>query len=468
LLIASLVFYGWWEPRAVPLLVVSITANYLLGEYLSRRGLPLRRLVLVAGLGGNLGGLAYFKYADFGVETWNLLTQSAAALPHPVLPLAISFFTFQQSAYLYDAYRGRMTDRDPLRYALFVTYFPHLIAGPIVHHHELMPQFRRGGPRGIDRHLAIGLTIFSIGLFKKTVLADGLGPFVDPVFAAADRGGTLTTPQAWLGSAAFTLQIYFDFSAYSDMAIGASRMLGIVLPLNFDSPLKATSVAELWRRWHMTLSRLLREYLYFPLGGSRGGLAMTCRNLMVTMLLCGLWHGAGWNFILWGALHGVLLSAEQVHRRWRGGPTESAAPARPAIVFLQRVRTCLWLTLSFVFFRAATFDGALNMCAALVGAQSAGSSAIVAAGGWKASAAAAWVAAGLAIVWCCPNTQQILGRFTPALGYRFRPGRETRRAQALSALQWRPHWASALVSALVFGIALSAMSHTAEFLYFQF
>ncbi len=468
LLLASLFFYGWWEPRTVPLLLGSILGNYLVGEYVSRPDRGGRRLVLVCGLALNLGALAYFKYADLGVETWNALTQAGLPLPRPVLPLAISFFTFTQLAYLIDAWRGRLNDHDPLRYALFVTFFPHLIAGPIVHHHELMPQFGRGRPPRLDRHLAIGLTILAIGLFKKTVLADGLTPFADPVFDAAETGAALPLSVAWLGAIAFTLQIYFDFSAYSDMAIGVSRLFGILLPINFDSPLKATSIAELWGCGQVTLPRFLREYLYFPLGGSRGSLAATCRNLMITMLLCGLWHGAGWNFVIWGGMHGLLLAGEQIARRWRGAVETS--PPRGIVLWLKRVRTCAWLTLSFVFFRAETFDGALHLCAAMGGllSDSVGGVPVYEAAGLRWSTALLWVGCGLAIVWGCPNTQEIMGRVQPALDYRCRPGRETWRARWFSALQWRPHWSYALAGAVLFGVALSALSRAEEFLYFQF
>ncbi|MEZ6065205.1 MAG: MBOAT family O-acyltransferase [Planctomycetaceae bacterium] len=236
LLLTSLVFYGWWEPRLLPLLLTSIAGNYLVGRYLARTTAVGRRPLLVCGLLANLGSLAYFKYADFGIGVWNDLTGSEIAALRPVLPLAISFFTFQQMAFLIDAARGRMTDFDPLRYALFVSFFPQLIAGPIVHHHELMPQFGSGRVKNLDRHFAVGLTIFAIGLFKKTVLADQFALYADPVFNIAERGQLPLTGQAWVGMVAFTLQIYFDFSAYSDMAIGVGRLFGIVLPLNFDSP----------------------------------------------------------------------------------------------------------------------------------------------------------------------------------------------------------------------------------------
>ncbi|MEZ6065204.1 MAG: MBOAT family O-acyltransferase [Planctomycetaceae bacterium] len=233
--------------------------------------------------------------------------------------------------------------------------------------------------------------------------------------------------------------------------------------------MKATSIGELWRRWHMTLSRFLKEYLYFPLGGSRGGLTATCRNLMITMLLCGLWHGAGWNFVVWGGIHGLLLSAEHVWNRLPGRPAATSEPAA-FVTFLRRVRTCLWLAVSFVFFRAETWDAAVKVLSALLGWRTPGSLPIDAfiADDIRMSAAAAWLLVGLAIVWAWPNTQQIMGRFNPALDYRYRPGRETWLGRLRTRLQWRPHWSHALASALLLGIAISAMSKAEEFLYFRF
>ena len=469
LLLTSCGFYAWWDVRLLPLLLGSVALNFALGRYLMLPHARGRLSVLLLGVAANLGCLAWFKYIDFVITTWNTVAGTELAPVHPILPLAISFFTFQQVAYLVDAYRGRLTDQDPLRYALFVTFFPQLIAGPIVHHHEVMPQFGRGRPRRLDRHLSVGLTILAIGLFKKTVLADGIAAFVDPVFTAAEGGTSLCTGEAWLATLGFTLQIYFDFSSYSDMAIGVARLFGIILPVNFDSPLKATSITELWRCWHITLSRFLREYLYFPLGGSRGSRFETVRNLMITMLLCGLWHGAGWNFVLWGGIHGVLLSFEHLRRQGCDSAVSTARSFPVVRAILARARTCLWLALSFVFFRAETFDGAMTILNSLVGLP-ASDVAFYAyrAEGLHPSAATLWIAAGFAVAWCLPNTQQMLGRFQPVLDYRFRPDRLTWTGRIAARLQWRPHWSYALASAGLTGIALSAMSQAEEFLYFRF
>ncbi|MBT5260335.1 MAG: MBOAT family protein, partial [Nitrospina sp.] len=302
---ASLFFYGWWNPAYLGLILTSILFNYAVGVSLGSRP---AKTVLVVGIAANLGLLGYFKYANFFVDNINALTGSDIVLERIILPLAISFFTFQQITYLVDTYRGETQECDFLRYCLFVTFFPQLIAGPIVHHREMMPQFAKDTfCRLKAKHLAVGLTIFSVGLFKKVILADGIAVYSTPVFDAAEAGVILTFVDAWCGALAFTFQLYFDFSGYSDMAIGLGRMFGIILPVNFFSPYKASNIIEFWRRWHITLSRFARDYLYIPLGGNRKGTLLRFANLMITMLLIGLWHGAGWTFVIWGGLHGSYL-----------------------------------------------------------------------------------------------------------------------------------------------------------------
>jgi alginate O-acetyltransferase complex protein AlgI len=316
---ASLFFYGWWDPHYLALIVGSILFNYAIGRIFWLRTTSDRDLlfrgVLALGIAANLVALGYFKYFEFLVENLGRLTGSDFHIEEIVLPLAISFFTFQQIAYLVDAWKGEVRENSFLNYCLFVTFFPQLIAGPIVHHTEMLPQFFRRKIFTVRyEHLAVGLAIFFAGLFKKVVLADGVSVYSDPVFAAAEAGIALSFLEAWGGSLAYTFQIYFDFSGYSDMAIGLARMLGIRLPLNFNAPYKAVNIIEFWRRWHMTLSRFLRDYLYFPLGGNRKGPALKNLNLVVTMLLGGLWHGADWNFVLWGAMHGCYLI---LNHSWR-------------------------------------------------------------------------------------------------------------------------------------------------------
>ena len=315
LVCASLFFYGWWNPAYLGLILGSVLFNYAVGVLLGNRDTKNLRVILALGIGGNLGLIGCFKYANFFVDNINLSFGSDFHLETIILPLAISFFTFQQIAYLVDAYRGETKEYNFLHYCLFVTFFPQLIAGPIVHHKEMLPQFAKDVIYRLKHeNIAIGIAIFVLGLFEKVVLADQVAVYATPVFNAAEQGLDLTFFEAWSGALAYTLQLYFDFSGYSDMAIGLARMFGILLPLNFHSPYKALNITEFWRHWHMTLSRFLRDYLYIPLGGSRRGQTQRYINLMITMILGGLWHGAGWTFVAWGTLHGFYLI---VHHGWR-------------------------------------------------------------------------------------------------------------------------------------------------------
>ena len=372
LLVASLVFYGWWDVRFVPLLLASTAFNYAIGRRLvptapglSERG---RHWLLAAGIAVNVLVLGYFKYAGFALENWNRLTGGHAVIGDVVLPLGISFFTFTQIAFLVDASRGQVDRLTPVGYALFVTYFPHLIAGPILHHREMMPQFASvAARRARAENFAVGLTIFALGLFKKTVLADGVARFVPPIFDPA-RWDFVTEPTlvaAWAGALAYTLQIYFDFSAYCDMAVGMSWLLGIRLPINFLAPYRATSIVDFWRRWHMTLSRFLRGYLYIPLGGNRKGPARRYANLLATMLLGGLWHGASWTFVVWGGLHGLYLCVNHgwravAPRRARGAAGRWSAVAGWTLTFLA-------VTVAWVFFRAPTLAVAFGVLRGMAG-----------------------------------------------------------------------------------------------------
>src|SRR6201982_2696103 len=313
LALSSLIFYGAWKPVYLLLLLASIGVNFWLGLRMED---PLRRRAFgTLGVALNLALLCYFKYPTFLFDGLTTLTGTPLPFVNVVLPLGISFFTFQQIAYLVDVMRGAKVERDIVSYTLFVSFFPHLIAGPLVHHAEMIPQFKRARTSRSAVLAARGLAIFAAGLFKKVVIADNLAQFVSPVFAHLDAGGGVTTPWAWLSTLAYTLQIYFDFSGSSDMAIGLALMFGIRLPVNFRSPYKAVSIIEFWRRWHITLSRFLRDYLYISLGGNRLGEGRPYLNLMITMLLGGLWHGAGWTFMIWGGLHGIYLV---INHLWRG------------------------------------------------------------------------------------------------------------------------------------------------------
>lgn len=291
LLVVSLVFYGWWNPSYLPLIALTVVFNVLVGHGLHR---TRSRALLIGGITANLALLGYFKYAWFIASNTlpaSMLDPSWASL---ALPLGISFYTFQQIAYLVDVYRGETFERGFTSYALFVCFFPQLIAGPIVHHREMLPQFKRSDIGTVRwERFAIGLTILSVGLFKKVVLADGLAPLANTLFDTAAAGTSLRFFEAWMAATTYGLQLYFDFSGYSDMAVGIAYMFGIKLPINFLSPYKAAGFIEFWRRWHRTLSRFLRDYVYVPLGGNRRGQTRRYTNLMITMLLGGLWHGAG-------------------------------------------------------------------------------------------------------------------------------------------------------------------------------
>lgn len=433
--LASLVFYGWDDPaRLLPLILASITFNYGIGWGLARW--PQRGL-LVLGVVGNLGLLGFYKYADFLCGTLNHVAGLALPLPGIALPIGISFFTFTQIAFLVDTWRGQAREYSPVHFLVFVTYFPHLIAGPILHHKNLIPQFDKAEVfRPSLSNLALGTSWFSLGLAKKLLLADPISRYVGPVFDAAGHGAPLSAADAWAGCISYTLQLYFDFSGYSDMAIGLSLLIGVTLPLNFDSPYRANSMIDFWRRWHMTLSQFLRDYLYIPLGGGRKGRARRYAHLIVTMLLGGLWHGAAWTFVLWGAIHGLALA---INHFWRecGGRLPSLAA---------RALTLLVVVLAWVPFRAAGLDETLRLWRAMAGGG--GGLVIV-------DSAALWWIAGLGIIALFfPNTQTLL--VSP------RTGRW--------AIRWQPSWPWATGLGIALGAALAVMLSAApsEFLYFRF
>ena len=371
---ASLFFYGWWSIYALPLLLASILANYLFSLPLSSRtnSDKSKKLYLLIAVMSNVMVLGIFKYSNFFISTANNLISphfgwASIPLLNIVLPLGISFFTFTQIAFLVDTYRGQVKETDPIHYLLFVTYFPHLIAGPVLHHKQMMPQFEPGSTYCFNHEsVAIGLTIFCIGLFKKVVIADELAVYANLVFDGTNAGGKPTFFDAWAGALAYTLQLYFDFSGYSDMAIGLSRLFNIKLPLNFNSPYKASSIIEFWRRWHMTLSAFLRDYIYIPLGGNRNGKIARYRNLMLTMLLGGLWHGAGWTFVLWGGLHGVYLVINHAWLRFTGGGFGRYLP-NPVAILLGVGTTFLAVVIAWVPFRAANFATSVELYRGMVG-----------------------------------------------------------------------------------------------------
>jgi alginate O-acetyltransferase complex protein AlgI len=456
--LASLFFYGYWNPLYVPLLAGSVLFNYAVGRGLVRRsGARGRRVLLALGVAANLALLAYFKYFDFFLANAGPLLGTHFAAAGIVLPLAISFFTFQQIAFLVDASRGGIRDLHFHHYALFVTFFPQLIAGPIVHHREVLPQFARGAGRGLRAsNLSVGVTIFSIGLFKKVVVADGLAHWATPLFGAAAGGRVPGFAEAWCGALAYAFQLYYDFSGYSDMAIGLARMFGILLPLNFDSPYKATSIIDFWRRWHMTLSRFLRDYLYIPLGGNRRGRARRYANLMITMLLGGLWHGAAWTFVVWGGLHGLFLL---LNHAWRSLTPALGIADRPSFARRELARSVTFLSAvaAFVVFRAADLPTALRVLAGMAGQGGAPAAGL---GGTLQIAVLAGV---WAFTWAAPNTQEFMSRYAPAFDWR-----GDFHESPLRGLRWRPSPAHAAFTALLAATALSLAAGKSEFLYFQF
>ena len=357
LVFASLFFYSWWNIAYLPLILTSMLFNYIIGNSLNENFKKVRihkKTLLTFGVIVNLGMLGYFKYSDFFIENFNLAFDGSMPLLHLALPLAISFFTFQQIAYLVDSYREETAEYDFLNYALFVTFFPQLIAGPIVHHAEMMPQFAsRWNLVKNYRNIAIGLFIFSMGLFKKVVIADTFAQWATHGF---DKMEILNFVEAWVTSLSYTFQLYFDFSGYTDMAIGAALLFNIKLPINFNSPYKALDIQDFWRRWHITLSRFLRDYIYIPLGGNRKGNFRTYTNLMATFILGGIWHGAGWTFVFWGFLHGLALA---IHRGWK-----SMGFRMPKI--LAWFITFNFVNIAWVFFRAKEWDDAIKVLQGMV------------------------------------------------------------------------------------------------------
>ncbi|EJL91681.1 putative membrane protein involved in D-alanine export [Polaromonas sp. CF318] len=445
LTIASLAFYGWWDKRYLVLVVASFTANFFTGFFISRsKSDRLRLLLLVMGITANLTLLGYYKYWNFFVhelERTGLHWPTASV----ALPLGISFFTFTQIAFLTDTYRRLANEKSFVRYALFVTYFPHLIAGPLIHHKQVMSQFDSGLTLRVNSAtFSSGLTLFVIGLAKKIFLADNFSLYATPVFDLAASASSMSAADAWCGTLAYTLQLYFDFSAYSDMAVGASRCFGIELPINFNSPYKSRSIIDFWRRWHITLSEFLRDYLYIPLGGNRHGEFRRYLNLGITMLLGGLWHGANWTFLVWGALHGAyLITNHLLAARFRHALHLLDGQLMAA---LQRLFVFLLVAIAWVFFRAQDLTSAWTVLSAMFGLGS-GSTLV------SNFSNTVGIAAGLVIAWGLPNSNEIVSKLSaPATS-------GTARALS-SATPW--------LVGLSLWICLLMLDKKSEFLYFQF
>lgn len=350
LVLASLFFYGWWHISYLKLLLGSILANYFIASLIQRQNHEKKRLwLLIAGIVFNIALLGYFKYANFFIDNANALLDAHYKLKHIILPLGISFFTFTQTAFLVDTYRRQTQQYGLINYTLFVSYFPHLLAGPIIHHAQVMPQFDEEKNARINyKNIYFGLMLFVIGLAKKVLIADTFAIFANQGY---DNIGQLQFASAWVTSLAYTFQLYFDFSGYTDMAIGVSKMFNIELPINFNSPYKAKNIQDFWRRWHITLSNFLRDYIYIPLGGNRVKEAKIHTNLLITFLIGGFWHGAGWTFVFWGFLHGAALC---VHKLF--GKLNITLPS-----LLSWFITFMFVNIAWVFFRANNLQDAFQV-----------------------------------------------------------------------------------------------------------
>ena len=474
LVASSLVFYGWWNAQYLGILLVSIGCNAIVAIALLRARSKYRGWILGAGLGFNLLLLGYFKYVSFIAANLGALVGATWSVESPSLPLGISFFTFQKIAFLIDVYAGGVVGFDLLHYCLFVTFFPQLIAGPIVHHREIIPQLARMPTAPQARNVAIGASIFAIGLFKKMCLADPSAALAAPVFSAADAGASVGFADAWVAAGAYAFQIYFDFSGYTDMAVGLARLFGIVLPINFFSPYKAVNIVEFWRRWHITLSRFLRDSVYIPLGGNRLGTPRRYLNLLTTMLIGGLWHGASWTFVAWGAVHGLMLVMNHgwhYVRRRIGWPT-AERPGTAGRVIACAV-TFVAVTTAWVFFRASSLDAAGRILAAMygLGAGDVTAEAVRYAGDeWRrvlrvewSESRALWLLAVGAVAFLLPNTSQLFRRFRSVLIEQpVAPG------WAGSRLRWTPDWRWAVGVSLLLLAAMLRMRELSPFIYFQF
>lgn len=355
LVFTSLFFYSWWNIKYLPLILSSIVFNYAIGTSVNKVKGVRKKLILIAGIISNVTLLGYFKYADFFISNLNQAANTRIELPHVILPLGISFFTFTQIAFLVDSYNNESKEYNFLNYSLFVTFFPHLLAGPIIHHKEMMPQFDASRNKILNyKNISFGLYLFFIGLFKKVAIADTFAVYANNGY---DVAKSIAFTDAWVTSLSYSIQLYFDFSGYTDMALGSALMFNIRLPINFNSPYKAINIQDFWRRWHMTLSRFLRDYVYIPLGGNRRPKLLILSNLMITFLIGGLWHGAGWTFIFWGFLHGLAMVMQ---RLW--AKLNITIPK-----ILAWVITFNFINMSWIFFRARSWSKAIEVFKGMLG-----------------------------------------------------------------------------------------------------
>lgn len=458
LIFASLFFYGWWNPKYLLLIIPLIFINYFFALLIHEKK---SKPVLTIGVVFNLAVLGYFKYANFFIDNFNKLAATDIYFYKVMLPLGISFFTFQKIAYLVDMYRGEVKEHNFIKFTLFVLFFPQLIAGPIVHHKEIIPQFAdKKTYRFNYENISVGLTIFIIGLFKKVAIADQAGVYVSPVFNAAVSGGQITILEAWSAALCYSFQLYFDFSGYTDMAIGAARMFGIVLPLNFNSPYKSFSIIEFWRRWHMSLSRFLRDYVYIPLGGNRHGEPRRYLNLFLTMFLAGIWHGAGWTFVLWGTLHASYLVINHFyHDLAERNNFKLFTGIRK---FMALPVTFILVVIGWVIFRAADLHSAFVVLYKMVDFKTISHHSAFPRIMVEYKDSMHVIILCFIITWFMPNTQDLLEKYRPAL--------KEDRNKLLVNFSWHPVriWALYIAALTVGSLISMALMEKSEFLYFDF
>ena len=508
LIVASLAFYTWWRPLNLLIIAPALLINFTLARTLQRLGgqkkRGLSRAVLTGGIVFNVAFLGYFKYANFAATVAHDVFGRDLVLTQIILPLGISFITFQMIAFLIDVQGGRIESFSLRDFFLFALFFPQLIAGPIVHYREMMPQFHRASCRFDKENVSVGLTLFAFGLFKKVVLADAIAPLIAPIYEQAASGAPISLLTAWMAAIGFTMQIYFDFSGYTDMALGIARLFGIRLPQNFYSPLRASSIIDFWLRWHITLTRFLTAYIYNPLalsltrrrlakrkavyGGRSTTLGAFLELLMFptvfTMFVSGVWHGAGYTFIVWGLLHGVYLT---INHGWRQlGPglwPDKQSYARfmePAGLVL----TFIGVAASMIIFRAATMGSAVNLLKGMIGLNGLalprsvfdrlgpltarlGEAGVVRGmeSGIEVNMLVIWVLGLTFIALVCPNTLQILARYEPALGVKAPPSKRGAWARAIT---WSASPAWAILLSVVAAIGILHLGGQSEFLYWQF
>jgi len=460
--LCSIVFYSYWSLANLPVLLISLFLNFQLAKLLAKNK---SKALLAFGIALNLLILFYFKYFNFFITTVNETADINFHWHEIILPLGISFFTFQKIAFLADVHKSQKRDLSFPKYVFFITFFPQLIAGPIVHHTEIGWQINK--PRKHWNNFTIGFSILVIGLFKKVMIADPLSGIAAPIFTMAEQGGNPTFLEAWYAAIAYSLQIYFDFSAYSDMAMGIGKMFGIRLPQNFASPYKAVSINDFWRRWHITLSRFLRDYLYIPLGGNRKGPYRQKLNLLITMILGGIWHGASWNFLFWGVLHGTYLTINHLY-----GALTKSYPWLRLPKFMGWIITMVCVVIAWVPFRAPTMEGAVSLWKGMFMSNGIAFPQRLVDIGFPGGkmiegvdiSNGIFMASLIILCLVLPNTAELTRRYhssLPSAGY-------PATFAASRYIRWRPSTLWALYIAILFMIAVVNLTKPTEFLYFQF